>query len=46
MRWAGNVARVGQKRNSHRILVEEHEGKRQLRIMGCKMDDNIKMGLK
>jgi hypothetical protein len=27
MRWAGHVARMGEKRNAHRILVEKPEGK-------------------
>jgi hypothetical protein len=29
MRWAGHVARMGEKRNVYRILVEKPEGKRQ-----------------
>jgi hypothetical protein len=28
MRWAGHVARMGEKRNSYRLLVEKPEGKR------------------
>jgi hypothetical protein len=28
MRWAGNVARMGAKRNAYRILVGKLEGKR------------------
>jgi hypothetical protein len=28
MRWAGHVARMGEKRNAYRILVEKPEGKR------------------
>jgi hypothetical protein len=27
MRWAGHVARMGEKRNAHRILVGKPEGK-------------------
>jgi hypothetical protein len=27
MRWAGHVARMGEKRNVHRLLVEKPEGK-------------------
>jgi hypothetical protein len=30
MRWAWNVARMGEKRNTYRILVGKPEGKRQL----------------
>jgi hypothetical protein len=30
MRWAGHVARMGEKRNSYRILVGKPEGKRPL----------------
>jgi hypothetical protein len=30
MRWAGSVARMGEKRNAYRILVGNPEGKRPL----------------
>jgi hypothetical protein len=30
LRWAGHVARIGEKRNSYRILVGKPEGKRPL----------------
>jgi hypothetical protein len=30
MRWAGHVARIGEKRHAYRILVGEPEGKRPL----------------
>jgi hypothetical protein len=30
MRWAGHVARMGEKRNAYRLLVEMPEGKRPL----------------
>jgi hypothetical protein len=30
MRWAGHVARIGEKRNSYRLLVGKPEGKRPL----------------
>jgi hypothetical protein len=30
MRWVGHVARIGEKRNAYRILVEKPEGKRPL----------------
>jgi hypothetical protein len=32
MRWAGHVARMGEKRNAYRILVGKTEGKRPLGI--------------
>jgi hypothetical protein len=30
MRWAGHVARMGEKRNAYRIVVGKPEGKRPL----------------
>jgi hypothetical protein len=30
MRWAGHVARMGENRNTYRLLVREPEGKRPL----------------
>jgi hypothetical protein len=30
MKWAGNIARMGEKRNVDRVLVENPEGKRQI----------------
>jgi hypothetical protein len=30
MRWAGHVARIGEKMNAYRLLVGEPEGKRPL----------------
>jgi hypothetical protein len=30
MRWAGNVARMGDRRGAYRVVVGRHEGKRQL----------------
>ena len=30
MRWAGHVARMGERRGVYRVLVGKHEGKRQL----------------
>jgi hypothetical protein len=46
MRWAGHVARTGERRGIYRILVGRPEGKRPLgrpRRMG---EDNIKMDLR
>jgi hypothetical protein len=43
MRWAGHVARMGEKRNAYRILVGKPEGNRPLGRPGRKWEDNIKM---
>jgi hypothetical protein len=45
MRWAGNVARMGEKRNSYRLLVGEPEGKSPLVRPGRRWIVNIKMDL-
>jgi hypothetical protein len=45
MRWAGHVARVGEKRNPYRILVGKPEGKRPLGRPRCRWMDNIRMDL-
>jgi hypothetical protein len=42
MRWAGHVARIGEKRNSYRILVGKPEGKRPLGRPKRRWVDNIK----
>jgi hypothetical protein len=36
MRWAGNVARMGETRNAYRILVGKPEGKRPLGRPRCR----------
>jgi hypothetical protein len=46
MRWTGHVARMGEKRNSYRILVEKPEGKRPLGGPRRRWLDNIKMDLR
>jgi hypothetical protein len=46
MRWAGHVARMGDKRNAYRILVGKPEGKRSLGRPKCRWLDNIKMDRK
>jgi transcription termination factor 2 len=46
MRWAGQVACMGEKRNSYRIFVGETEGKRPLGRPRRRWKDNIKMDLK
>jgi hypothetical protein len=45
MRWAGHVARMGEKRNVCRLLVGKPEGKRPLGRPRRRGMDNIKMGL-
>jgi hypothetical protein len=46
MRWAGYVARLGEKRAAYRILVENPEGKRTLGRPRRRWVDNIKMDLR
>jgi hypothetical protein len=45
MRWAGHVARMGEKRNAYRLLVGKPEGKKPLGRPGCRRVDNIRMDL-
>ena len=45
MRWAGHVARVGQGRGVHRVLVGKAEGKRPMGRPRRRWEDNIKMDL-
>jgi hypothetical protein len=45
MRWAGHVARMGEKRNAYILLVGKPEGKRPLRRPRCRWVDNIRMDL-
>ena len=42
MRWAGHVARMGERRGVYRVLVGKPEGKR---TPGHRWEDNIKMDL-
>jgi hypothetical protein len=46
MRWAGHVARMGEKRNAYRILVGKPEGKRPLGRSRRRWVDNIKLDLR
>jgi hypothetical protein len=46
MRWAGHVARMGEKRTAYRILVGKPEGKRPLGRPRRRWVDNIKMDLR
>ena len=45
MRWEGYVARMGEGRGVHRVLVGKHEGKRSLGRPRRRWEDNIKMDL-
>jgi hypothetical protein len=45
MRWAGHVARTGEKRGVCRVLVGKPEGKRALGRRRRRWEDNIKMDL-
>ena len=46
MRWAGHVARMGEGRVVHRVLVGKPEGKRPLGRPRSRWEDNIKMDLR
>jgi hypothetical protein len=45
MRWAGHVARMGDRRGAYRILVGRPEGKKTLGRPRRTWEDNIKMDL-
>jgi hypothetical protein len=45
MKWAGHVARMGERRGVYRILVGKPEGKRPLGRPRVRWEDNIKMDL-
>jgi hypothetical protein len=45
MRWAGPVARMGERRGAHRVLVAKPEGKIPLGSPMRRWVDNIKMDL-
>jgi hypothetical protein len=45
MRWAGHAARMGEKRNMYRLLVEKQKRKRPLRRPRHRWIDNIKTDL-
>ncbi|KAJ4433434.1 hypothetical protein ANN_15732 [Periplaneta americana] len=46
LRWAGHVARMGESRNTYRVLVGRPEGKRPLGRPRRRWEDNIKMDLR
>ena len=45
MRWAGHVARMGERRGVYRVLVGKPEGKRPLGRPRRRWEDNIKVDL-
>jgi hypothetical protein len=45
MKWAGLVARMGEGRGVHRVMVGKPEGKRPLGRPRHRRDDNVKMDL-
>jgi hypothetical protein len=45
MRWAGNIARMGEKRSAYRLLVGKPEGKRPLGRSRRRWVDHIRMDL-
>ena len=45
MGWAGHVARMGDKRGAHRVLMGKPEGKRPLGRPGRRWEDDIKMDI-
>jgi hypothetical protein len=46
MRWAGQVARMGGKRELYKVLVKKSEGKRPLGRPRRRWDDGIRMDLR
>jgi hypothetical protein len=46
MRWAGNVAHMGERRDACRVLVGEPERRKPLGRHRNRWEDNIKMDLK
>jgi hypothetical protein len=46
LRWAGHVARMGERRGAYSVLVGKPEGMRQLERSRHRCADNIKMDLR
>ena len=46
MRWAGHVARIGERRGVYRVLVVKPEGRRLLGRPRRRWEDNITMDLR
>jgi hypothetical protein len=44
MKWAGHVARMEDRRGTHKVLVGRPEGKRQLERPRRRWEDDIKNG--
>jgi len=42
MRWAGHVARIGERRSTNRVLVDKPKGKITLARHRRRWEDNIK----
>ena len=45
LRWAGHVARMGEKRGTYRALMGKPEGRKPLARPRCRWADNIKIEL-
>jgi hypothetical protein len=45
MRWASNVAHIGERRGVYRVFEGKSEEERALRSVRCRWEDNIKMDL-
>jgi hypothetical protein len=45
MRWEGHVARIGERRDAYRVMVEKPERKRPFQRPRRRWEDNIKMDL-
>ena len=45
MRWAGHLARTGERRGIYRVMVAKPEGKRPLGRRRRRWEDNIKIDL-
>jgi hypothetical protein len=45
MRWVGQVACMGDRRGTYRVLVGKPEGKRPLRRLRHRWEDNTKISL-
>ena len=43
MRWAGHIARMGERCGVYRVLVGKLERRRPLGRRSCRWEDNIKM---
>jgi hypothetical protein len=45
LRWAGNVARMGEREEAYRALVMKREGWRPLGILRIRLEDDIKIDM-